>query len=58
MQIVDLGETGLVLGRVLAMHVHDEMRARRREVLHRHSEIEADRPHAWTRMVRPHIGFI
>jgi flavin reductase (DIM6/NTAB) family NADH-FMN oxidoreductase RutF len=25
MQIVDLGETGLVLGRVLAMHVHDEM---------------------------------
>jgi flavin reductase (DIM6/NTAB) family NADH-FMN oxidoreductase RutF len=23
-QIVDLGETGLVLGRVLAMHVHDE----------------------------------
>lgn len=25
MQIVDLGETGLVLGRVLAMHVHDNM---------------------------------
>ncbi len=25
MQIVDLGETGLVLGRVLAMHIHDEM---------------------------------
>jgi flavin reductase (DIM6/NTAB) family NADH-FMN oxidoreductase RutF len=25
MQIVDLGESGLVLGRVLAMHVHDEM---------------------------------
>lgn len=25
MQIVDLGGTGLVLGRVLAMHVHDEM---------------------------------
>ena len=24
MQIVDLGESGLVLGRVLAMHVHDE----------------------------------
>ena len=24
MQIVDLGETGLVLGRVVAMHVHDE----------------------------------
>jgi flavin reductase (DIM6/NTAB) family NADH-FMN oxidoreductase RutF len=24
MQIIDLGETGLVLGRVLAMHVHDE----------------------------------
>ncbi len=24
-QIVDLGETGLVLGRVLAMHIHDEM---------------------------------
>jgi flavin reductase (DIM6/NTAB) family NADH-FMN oxidoreductase RutF len=25
MQIVDLGESGIVLGRVLAMHVHDEM---------------------------------
>jgi flavin reductase (DIM6/NTAB) family NADH-FMN oxidoreductase RutF len=25
MQIVDLGESGLVLGRVLAMHIHDEM---------------------------------
>jgi flavin reductase (DIM6/NTAB) family NADH-FMN oxidoreductase RutF len=25
MQIVDLGESGLVLGRILAMHVHDEM---------------------------------
>jgi flavin reductase (DIM6/NTAB) family NADH-FMN oxidoreductase RutF len=25
MQIVDWGESGLVLGRVLAMHVHDEM---------------------------------
>jgi len=25
MQIVDLGETGLILGRVLAMHIHDEM---------------------------------
>jgi flavin reductase (DIM6/NTAB) family NADH-FMN oxidoreductase RutF len=25
LQIVDLGESGLVLGRVLAMHVHDEM---------------------------------
>src|SRR5216683_1972483 len=25
MQIVDLGESGLVLGRVLVMHVHDEM---------------------------------
>ena len=25
MQIVDLGQTGLVLGRVLAMHIHDEM---------------------------------
>jgi flavin reductase (DIM6/NTAB) family NADH-FMN oxidoreductase RutF len=24
-QIVDLGESGIVLGRVLAMHVHDEM---------------------------------
>jgi flavin reductase (DIM6/NTAB) family NADH-FMN oxidoreductase RutF len=24
MQIVDLGETGLVLGRVVAMHIHDE----------------------------------
>ena len=25
MQVVELGETGLVLGRVLAMHVHDNM---------------------------------
>jgi flavin reductase (DIM6/NTAB) family NADH-FMN oxidoreductase RutF len=25
MQIVDLGQTGLVLGRVVAMHVHDDM---------------------------------
>ena len=25
MQIVDLGESGLVLGRVLAMHIHDEI---------------------------------
>jgi flavin reductase (DIM6/NTAB) family NADH-FMN oxidoreductase RutF len=25
MQVIDLGETGLVLGRVLAMHVHDGM---------------------------------
>jgi flavin reductase (DIM6/NTAB) family NADH-FMN oxidoreductase RutF len=24
-QIVDLGESGIVLGRVLAIHVHDEM---------------------------------
>jgi flavin reductase (DIM6/NTAB) family NADH-FMN oxidoreductase RutF len=25
LQIVDLGETGIVLGRVVAMHIHDEM---------------------------------
>ena len=58
MQIIDLGESGLVLGRVVAMHVRDEFVLDAAKSLHRYAEIEAARPHAWPRMVRPHIGFI
>ena len=58
MQIVDLGESGLVLGRVLAMHVHDEFVLDAAKYYIDTPEFEAAWPHAWTRLVRPHIGFV
>jgi len=58
MQIVDWGENGLVLGRRSGDAHSRRDGARRREVLHRYAEIEADWPHAWPRMVRAHFGSI
>ena len=58
MQIVDLGESGLVLGRVLAMHVRDEFVLDAAKYYIDTPGFEAARPHAWPRMVCPHIGFV
>ena len=55
LQIVELGDTSLILGRVVAMHIHDDAVLDAAKFYVDTPQIEADRPHARTRMVRPTI---
>ncbi len=58
MQIIDLGESGLVLGRVVAMHVRDEFVLDAEKHYIDTPKLEVAWPHAWPRVVRPHVGFV